>query len=253
MAAAYEILGIPSWHWVKMAENPPDLLLWIEALESKFDPNKRNRMALDRQDFDSLLGHVGACTDQPAAVMTEELLAAYPEAKVVLVERDIDKWFESFNKTVIAGSNNPIIPFVTRIDKEFIRPMSRISDLTAEHVFNVKAKRESWFVNNQAFFEEYRQKAKAGYRAHNEMVKRVTPSERLLIFKLDEGWEPLCKFLGKPIPEVAFPRINDAEALNEKISLYIAEGMRRGLLDLAKKAVPVLVLLLAVVVWYCRM
>jgi hypothetical protein len=27
-----------------------------------------------------------------------------------------------------------------------------------------------------------------------------------------EGWEPLCKFLGKPIPDEGFPRTNDAEA-----------------------------------------
>lgn len=250
MSAAFEILGIPSWHWVKMAENPPDLPMWAEALESKFDPNKPDRMALDRKDFDNLLGHVGACTDQPAAVMTEELVAAYPEAKVVLVERDVDRWFESYNKTVIAGPNNPIVPFVTRIDKRFVGPMARILDLNVEHVFNVKSRRESWCINNQAYFEEWRRKAKAGYRAHNEMVKRVTPPERLLIFKLDEGWEPLCQFLDKPIPDVAFPQINDAEALNEKIALYIAEGMRRGLLDLAKKAVPAAVLLLSATVWY---
>jgi hypothetical protein len=79
-----------------MAENPQDIAMWAEALESKFDAKKENPLALDRRTFDMLMGHVGACTDQPAAVFAKELVAAYPEAKVVLVERNIDKWYDSF-------------------------------------------------------------------------------------------------------------------------------------------------------------
>lgn len=252
MAAAFETLGIPSYHWVKMVENPPDTVLWAEALESKFDPTKQNRMALDRGDFDHLMGHVGACTDQPAAVMAEELVAAYPEAKVILVERDVDKWYESFSSTVIAGFENPVIPFVTKIDRTFLGPMFRLFDLASKHYFHVQEKREFWCMNNPAHFEQLRQNAKAAYRAHNELVKRVTPPERLLLFKLEQGWNPLCKFLGKPVPDCPFPRINDAESVTEKISLYITEGIRRGLVDIAKKAVPIVVLALSVVFWQWR-
>jgi len=233
-----------------MAENPMDIAMWAEALESKFDAKKEDPLALDRKTFDMLLGHVGACTDQPAAVFAKELVAAYPEAKVVLVERDIDKWYNSFCKTVIKSTDNPIVPFVTRIDKTFVGPMARVLDLATQYVFHTTRTREKWCMNDPKYFEEWRQKAKAGYLAQNEEVKRVTPPERLLVFKLEEGWEPLCKFLGKPIPDVEFPNINDADALNEKVSLYIAEGMKRGLIDIAKKIMPVAVLGLSVAVWY---
>jgi ribosomal protein S12 methylthiotransferase accessory factor YcaO len=54
------------------------------------------------------------------------------------------------------------------------------------------------------------------------------------------------------VPDVPFPRINDTAAVNELVSLYVAEGMRRGLLDIAKKAAPVVMALLAAVVWYMR-
>lgn len=43
------------------------------------------------------------------------------------------------------------------------------------------------------------------------MVKRVVPPERLLVMNLNEGWQPLCKFLDKPVPQEPFPRLNDAE------------------------------------------
>jgi len=46
---------------------------------------------------------------------------------------------------------------------------------------------------------------------HNEMVKRVVPPERLLVMDLIEGWQPLCKFLGRPLPREPFPRLNDSE------------------------------------------
>lgn len=46
---------------------------------------------------------------------------------------------------------------------------------------------------------------------HNEMVKRVVPPERLLVMDLKEGWQPLCKFLDKPVPREPFPRLNDSE------------------------------------------
>jgi hypothetical protein len=250
--AAYEILGIPSYHWVKMAENPLDIAMWADALESKFDANKQNPLPLDRKTFDMLLGHVGACTDQPAAVFAKELVAAYPEAKVVLVERDIDRWYDSFCKTVIKATDNPVVPFVAKIDRTFVGPMARVLDLATRYVFHMDRTREKWCMNDPKYFEEWRQKAKAGYLAHNEEVKRVTPPERLLVFKLEQGWEPLCKFLEKPVPEVDFPNINDAEALNEMVLCYIAEGMKRGFIDIAKKATPVVVLGLSVAVWYFR-
>lgn len=252
MSAAFEILGIPPWHYVTMAENLPDLAMWKEVLESKFHPENPNRLKLDRETFDHLLGHVGACTDQPAAIVAKELVAAYPEAKVILVERDIDKWFKSFNETVIAATTSPVIPFVRRIDRDYIGTMAQMADMTGNHFFHISAKRESWLMNNPAYLEEWRQNAKAVYLAHNAEVKRVTPPERLLLFKLDQGWEPLCKFLGKPVPDVPFPRVNDTEALNELVAVIIAKGMKRGLLKIAKKAVPVVVLLVSTVVWYLR-
>jgi len=39
----------------------------------------------------------------------------------------------------------------------------------------------------------------------------MVPKEKLLVMNLSQGWEPLCKFLGKPIPDVPFPRANDAD------------------------------------------
>ena len=37
---------------------------------------------------------------------------------------------------------------------------------------------------------------------------QAAPKDKLLVFDLNDGWEPLCKHLGKPIPSVPFPFLN---------------------------------------------
>lgn len=43
---------------------------------------------------------------------------------------------------------------------------------------------------------------------HCNMIRGLVPKERLLEWKVEDGWEPLCKFLGKPIPDEPFPHVN---------------------------------------------
>ena len=49
------------------------------------------------------------------------------------------------------------------------------------------------------------------FRQHTEAVKAAIPPERLLIYEVGEGWEPLCKFLGVPVPAEPYPSENSRE------------------------------------------
>ncbi|OTA61470.1 hypothetical protein K449DRAFT_382871 [Hypoxylon sp. EC38] len=40
------------------------------------------------------------------------------------------------------------------------------------------------------------------------MVRRLVSEERLLEWTPEDGWDPLCKFLEKPIPAEPFPHTN---------------------------------------------
>ena len=46
-------------------------------------------------------------------------------------------------------------------------------------------------------------------------VKRTVPPERLLIFNVKEGWNPLCKFLDLPVPNQPFPNTNDSKMIKK--------------------------------------
>ena len=46
------------------------------------------------------------------------------------------------------------------------------------------------------------------FRRHTEAVIAGVPKDRLLVFEVAQGWEPLCAFLGVPVPDTPYPREN---------------------------------------------
>ena len=46
------------------------------------------------------------------------------------------------------------------------------------------------------------------YKSHNLYVQSQVPKEDLLVWNVQDGWEPLCAFLGKEIPKEPFPHDN---------------------------------------------
>ncbi|MFT6891303.1 MAG: hypothetical protein ACJASY_003359, partial [Halioglobus sp.] len=50
-----------------------------------------------------------------------------------------------------------------------------------------------------------RQHAVNVFEENTKEVKRAIHEHRLLVHDAREGWEPLCKFLNKPVPETPYP------------------------------------------------
>lgn len=42
------------------------------------------------------------------------------------------------------------------------------------------------------------------------MIRGLVPKDRLLEWSVEDGWEPLCEFLGKTVPDEPFPHVNSA-------------------------------------------
>ena len=81
------------------------------------------------------------------------------------------------------------------------------------------------------------------------MIRGLVPKERLLEWYAEDGWEPLCKFLGKPVPDVEFPHANTSaggwKAREEQCTKRWVQGAFRRLFFI----VLFLVGLLAAFVW----
>lgn len=229
--------------------------MWSEALLAKFDPEEAARKGIKpygRAEFDMLLGKFGAVTDIPAAVLTEELLAAYPNVKVILHERDEERWYASFKPTLIDGLFMPMMPLATYLDSAFMRRAAAQSDLLMKYLFKVDAPRAKGLFSNEEARRQYSENAIETYRRHNAMVKRVVPKEKLLMFKLEDGWGPLCEFLGKPVPDVPFPKVNETKELQKRMKGYVKASYQNALIRMAKRWAPVAVVLAGVGIWWWR-
>jgi hypothetical protein len=64
-------------------------------------------------------------------------------------------------------------------------------------------------------------------KIHNKSIIKSVPKEKLLVMRLQNGWKPLCEFLGKPIPEEPFPRVNDSDALDQTVAYVMGKSLLR--------------------------
>lgn len=79
------------------------------------------------------------------------------------------------------------------------------------------------FVQN-FYGHDLETQGRARFREQNELVRRKcaeTPG-RLLEWRVQDGWEPLCEFLGEQVPDVEFPNGNDAKGYQERLKGYNA-------------------------------
>lgn len=61
-----------------------------------------------------------------------------------------------------------------------------------------------------------KERAMNTYLEHNRRVKDIIPADRLLEYKIEHGWEPLCKFLNiheTHCPKEDFPKTNSATSV----------------------------------------
>lgn len=71
---------------------------WIEAIDAKFNGIGRPYGPVE---FQKLLADYSAVTDIPAALFVDELIEAFPRAKVVVSNRELDTWMASMEKVTL--------------------------------------------------------------------------------------------------------------------------------------------------------
>lgn len=70
-------------------------------------------------DFDALLGHCVAVTDAAGSVFAAELIAAYPNAKVILnYRKDLDAWHKSATNTLARANHHWLYFFMSCLCSE---------------------------------------------------------------------------------------------------------------------------------------
>lgn len=145
-------------------------------------------------------------SDHPSCLFWQEQLKAYPSAKVVLTTRDPNSWYKSWMNTVAnLQTDCDSCPFGVRV-------------FMGMQFFGSFGKMTSRVVTDYSFHGDWsKQNMIKCYCDHVESVKLLCPPEKLLIFDAADGWEPLCAFLGVPVPNRPYPRLNSTDEFTRTI------------------------------------
>jgi len=175
---ALEQLGFgPCHHMEEVARNlPVQLPLWQAALAG-------------RGDWEAIYDGYDSAVDWPTARFFRELNAAYPDARFVLGTRDPRSWAESFGATIYKLISEP-----EKVPEHMHDWLAMASDVIQQTGIPLGTDLEG---------------LEAAFNAHLAAVKAAIPAERLLVYEARQGWEPLCAFLGVPVPDGPFPRTNN--------------------------------------------
>ncbi|KAF5010513.1 hypothetical protein FDECE_3330 [Fusarium decemcellulare] len=180
--------------WDIVYETPNYSPQWFGSLDGN--------TTVTKDDFDAVLGHSVAVTDAAASVFAAELIAAYPDAKVVLnYRKDLDAWHRSAKETLVRNSGNWVLFTLSCLSKELFWSWHLYERFMWPGLFRaLDGNIETGIARN----------GKWVYREHCNMIRGLVPKERLLEWTVEDGWEPLCEFLDKPAPDEAFPHANAA-------------------------------------------
>ena len=180
---ALEMLGFaPCHHMMEVFTHPEQVPFW-------------DRVATGQPfDWEELFKSYQSSCDWPSCTFYKELADAYPQSKVILSLRDPQSWFKSVSNTIMPAMKKP--------DGK---------SLALPGVFGPLLIGERTFHND---FSEANMIAT--YERHNAEVKRTIPRDHLLVFEAKDGWEPLCKFLGVPVPDKPYPLMNTTEEFQER-------------------------------------
>ncbi|KAF5010609.1 hypothetical protein FDECE_3240 [Fusarium decemcellulare] len=199
---ALQILGYPNvhhgWDACETYELQWQWAVFDRANDATFPnlPTYRGT-PFSRAEWDEVFGKYDAVSDI-AAHYAESLIPAYPDAKVILVERDIENWYKSMVPIVQESTKPKYRAFVTKM-----------ADITGYTSGPACFRMQQGWTRSESPNDTVKN-LKTAYVRHYKYVREAVPKEQLLDFKLADGWEPLCRFLGKEVPDVPFPHVNDA-------------------------------------------
>jgi len=144
-------------------------------------------LAGEKPNWDEVFDGFAAAVDWPASMFWQELSEAYPDALVLLsIREDAETWWQSCNATFLPFARLALEP-----DWKEGRGLTYLLER---------------FTGTRQWDDAG--KMKTAYEQHNARVRKTIPPERLLVWNAAQGWDPICKALGLPVPAIPFPWVN---------------------------------------------
>lgn len=203
LKTALERLGFgPCYHMIELMRHAEHIHRWETALAG-------------RPCWKEVFAGYRATVDWPGVSFWRSLVDAYPEAKVILTVRDPQRWHASVRNT-----------FLSSLESNDGPTFLKDAGLPAEDIERLGQ------VIGKLGFREFlhdEESAVAEFERHAAEVRKYVASDRLLVYEVSQGWEPLCEFLGVEAPaQEPFPRLNDSASFSELIPRLVAGDPDEG-------------------------
>ncbi|HTX01290.1 MAG TPA: sulfotransferase [Acidimicrobiales bacterium] len=198
---ALETLGFaPCYHMVNVLSDLSLTDSWYEAFEGD-------------ADWSQIFAGFEATVDWPGSFFYQELLEAFPDAKVLLSVRDGTAWAQSIADTIWA------VLYGDCMMRDLSSGRGRVDPGWHRYIDLVRTMWEKSGLLGSGEGEHGSDLVGMGQAMErfNEEVRRTVPAERLLVWTASEGWGPLCEFLEVPVPDVPFPRVNETKTFVDRI------------------------------------
>eukprot|EP00877_Chromochloris_zofingiensis_P009870 jgi/Chrzof1/5136/Cz15g12220.t1 len=147
-------------------------------------------------------GAYRATVDYPGCGFYQQLMAAYPDAKVILTERDPEKWYQSVINTIGRRYNmehkQPWYLKKLGLTVKLTKFWNMLDDLV-------------WSGDWQRKMNDDPEGLKKLFVDHNEEVKRTVPADKLLVC-MTAGWKPVNDQIERNINRVRM-MVNTATAV----------------------------------------
>jgi hypothetical protein len=193
LKSALERLGFgPCHHMVELIENTEQISRWRRLADG------------ETPEWDAVFRGYRSTADWPSVRFWRETTDHFPQAKVILTVRDPRRWYESVAQTIHQAEAGP-----APADPVMAQMRQVVHDLL-------------WVGEFDGRFEDMDHAIEV-FNEHNEAVRREISPDRLLVFEVAQGWEPLCAFLGVPVPDEPFPRTNDRQEFADRVRQRQAE------------------------------
>ena len=212
--------------WDMMFEDHHNMHGWSQLCRRKFlGTNDDGDCEITAEDFDAILGNSVAVTDAPASVFASEMIRAYPDAKVILnTNNDLNRWHQSAVKNIVGVNRNWMFWVMSWTSKDLFWAWNMWERMLWPGLFRCMGhpgrNLDIGITRNGKWI----------YREHCDMIRGLVPKEKLLEWNVQDGWEPLCQFLGKDVPEEPFPNVNNAAGFKgrekQAMDLWFGQGFK---------------------------
>jgi Sulfotransferase domain len=194
---ALEQLGLgPCYHWVNLIADLNAVELWHRALDGE-------------DVFEEIFAGHESTVDWPGAFFYGELAERHPQAKVLLSVREPESWEHSYRETIWNLSRgDSLLRHLSDARREVDSRWRRYLELV---------QRMLWSERSPFGAGDDPAQMMSQMEAHNDAVQAAIDPERLLVWQVSEGWEPLCEFLEVPVPDEPLPHANDAETFRTRV------------------------------------